>query len=224
MWLRRGVYAFGLASVLALWGCGRSSGPDFVSKPEPWRAEEEMRCLTSGQVRPNPFVVQRAALGGPGYCGAAHPFEMSAALDGRVQLKPTAMLRCGMIPAVDHWVQTTVMPAALRYYGLPVIEIKVAASYGCRPMNNVPGAKLSEHGHANALDVAGFRLADGRWVQVKQGWLGDARERTFLRLVHDRSCQTFTTVLGPNYDANHRDHLHMDLAWHGRDGQMKICK
>jgi hypothetical protein len=129
-----------------------------------------------------------------------------------------------MLPAVDRWVREVVSPAARRHFGIPVIELKVAASYGCRPMNHVRGARLSEHGYANALDVSAFQLADGRWISVKRDWWGGPRERGFLRHVHQGACDTFTTVLGPNYDANHRDHFHMDLARHGRNGQMRICK
>src|SRR5256885_128524 len=81
-----------------------------------------------------------------------------------------------------------------------------------RAMNHVPGARLSEHGHANAVDISAFVLADGRVVQVKSGWWGAMAERTFLRAVHGGACSIFTTVLGPSYDANHRDHFHLDLA------------
>lgn len=224
MWWRRSVLACGSVALLALWGCGRSSGPDFISRPEPWREAEESRCLASGRVRPSPFVVQRSALGGPGHCGTSHPFLVTATLDGRVQLSPAATLGCSMIPAVDQWMRTSVAPAAQRHFGMPVVQVKVAASYGCRPMNHVSGARLSEHGHANAIDISGFQLSDGRWIMVKEGWYGDLRERAFLRQVHDSSCHTFTTVLGPNYDANHRDHFHLDLARHGRDGTRHVCK
>lgn len=215
-----------MIGLLALWGCGRvATDAAFVSRPEPWRAVEEEQCLASGFVRPTPFRVEHAALGGPGHCGAARPFEVSAALGGRVALRPTALLRCPMIPAVDHWMQTVVLPAAERHFRQPVIELKIAASYACRPTNHVWGARLSEHGHANALDVSAFQLASGEWVTVKGGWHSrDGREHGFLREVHQGACHTFTTVLGPNYDANHRDHFHLDLARHGRDGQMRICK
>jgi hypothetical protein len=129
-----------------------------------------------------------------------------------------------MIPAVERWTETVVGPAARRHFGMPVVELKVAASYACRPINHVNGARLSEHGYANALDVSAFQLANGRWVSVKAGWYGDPRERAFLRHVQQGACDIFTTVLGPNYDANHRDHFHMDLAWHGRNGEIRICK
>ncbi|MGD9806255.1 MAG: extensin family protein [Hyphomicrobiaceae bacterium] len=192
--------------------------------PETWRRTEESRCMALGLARQSQFLLQRSSLGGPGSCGASYPFEMSAALGGRVAMKPPALLRCEMIPAVEKWMAEVVQPGARRHYGMPVVEIKVAASYSCRPRNNIWGAKLSEHGHANALDVSGFKLADGRWIMVKQGWRGDFQERAFLRQMHSGACSIFTTVLGPLADRYHHDHFHLDLAWHGKDGRMMICR
>ncbi|HJZ42940.1 MAG TPA: extensin family protein [Hyphomicrobiaceae bacterium] len=208
--------ALGLASC--------SQRPHFIAKDEPWRADEERACLASGIVRESRFVAARSSLGGPSVCGAMRPFTVSAAAQGWVQLRPTALLRCPMVPALDHWVQRVVMPAARYYLGAPVVELKVAASYSCRPMNHVDGARLSEHGHANAVDIGGFVLADGRVVTVATGWWGAFAERNFLRAVHRGGCSTFTTVLGPGYDRNHRDHFHLDLARHGADGMGRICK
>lgn len=203
---------------------GCSTGPNFVAKYEPWRADEESACLASGVLAQRASLRSRSALGGPSYCGTVNPFEMSAAADGRVALKPPALLRCPMIPQVDRWVRTSAAPAAQHYFGSPLVEVKVAASYSCRPMNNVSGSKLSEHGYANALDVSGFVLADGRTITVKGGWRGDPRERAFLKDVHDGACQQFTTVLGPDHDVHHLDHFHVDLARHGQDGLKNICK
>lgn len=199
-------------------------GQYFVAKEEPWRSVEERSCLASGAVREGPFIRTKLSLGGPSVCGAERPFEMSAVAGGRVNLQPAALLSCPMIPQVDRWVTNAVAPAAMRFYGSPLVELKVAASYACRPMNNVYGAHLSEHGHANALDVSAFVFADGRRVSVKSGWRGDARERGFLRAVHAGACREFTTVLGPDYDGNHRDHFHVDLARRGSDGLRTVCK
>jgi hypothetical protein len=201
-----------------------SQQPYFVAKEEPWRADEERACLASGIVRESRFVTSRSSLGGPSVCGAIHPFFVSAAARGWVSLRPAALLRCPMVPALDQWVERVVIPAARYHLGAPVVELKVAASYSCRPMNNVDGARLSEHGHANAVDISAFTLADGRVVTVAAGWWGAFRQRSFLRAVHRGACSTFTTVLGPSYDRNHRDHFHLDLARHGRDGAGRICK
>ena len=209
--------------VSLLWGCG--TGPDYIASPEPWREQEERACLVSGQVRPAPWLVTRTSLGAStSYCGAMQPFEMGAAVDGRIGLRPAALLRCNMIPVVDGWVRGVVEPEVRRHYGVPLAELKVAASYGCRPMNNVSGSKLSEHGHANAIDISEFHLADGRVVSVKAGWYGDPRDRSFLRAVHAGACGPFTTVLGPEQDSHHRDHFHLDLARHGKDGTQHYCK
>jgi hypothetical protein len=217
------VFLFGsIALALLIWGC--SQKPDFVAQYEPWRDDEERACLASGYVRETPFLLTRASLGGPSLCGALRPFQMSAAGNGRVSLRPAALLRCSMIPAVERWVQRVVEPESRRYFGLPLAELKVAASYGCRPMNNIHGAKLSEHGHANAVDISEFVLSDGRRITVRDGWYGDPRARAFLRSVHDGACLEFTTVLGPNADGYHRDHFHLDLARHGHDGHGRICK
>ena len=90
-----------------------------------------------------------------------------------------------MVPQVDRWLTAVVDPATRYYFGQPLAEIKVLASYSCRPMNSVDGAKLSEHGRANAIDVGAFVLADGSRISVKEGWRGSDRERAFLRQVHD---------------------------------------
>lgn len=209
---------------LCPWLASCSMGPNYVATEEPWRKQEELACLSSGLVRETRFVQSRSALGGPGVCGAERPFQMAAADSGRIAMKPPAMLRCPMVPSVDRWLATIVEPAARRHLGGSVAEIRVAASYACRPMNHVGGARLSEHGYANALDVSAFLLADGRVVTVKGGWNGSAEERGFLREVRARSCEVFTTVLGPGADAYHGDHFHLDLARHGRNGERRICK
>ena len=102
-------------------------------------------------------------------------------------------------------------PAAARAFGEPVASVDVAASYDCRPRNGSRGAKLSEHGHGNAIDISGFTLTSGRKVTVARGWYGGANERAFLREVHDKACGRFSTVLGPASDAYHRDHIHLDI-------------
>lgn len=205
-----------------LGGCG--GAPSFVARDEPWRNDEESACMASGTVRASPFVRNHSALGGPSVCGTARPFEMAAAMNGRVAMKPPALLRCPMIPQVERWVSQVVEPAARYHYGAMLVEISVAGSYSCRPMNHIDGARLSEHGYANAIDVSGFSLSNGQHITVKNDWNGSPQDQAFLRDIHQGSCRFFTTVLSPNYDSNHRDHFHLDLARHGRDGLNRICK
>jgi hypothetical protein len=205
---------------LALWACG--SQPSFVAKYEPWRDDEERACLATGLVHESAFVTTRASLGGPSVCGAIRPFTVSATGNGSVVMQPPALLRCPMIPALDYWIERIVQPAARYHLRGRVVELTVAGSYSCRAMNHVPGARLSEHGRANAIDISAFVLDNGTSVAVKTGWWGGLAERNFLRAVHAGSCHVFTTVLGPAYDYHHRDHFHLDLAKHNAEG--RICK
>jgi len=219
-------------ALLLISGCGsnsssgptKSSLPTFFERSGPIRVAEEKRCMAAGRVRETRFVRSRSSLGGPSVCGAVYPFEVSAADNGRVALRPKALLRCAMVPAVDNWVRSAVVPASVEHLGSPVVGLRVAASYSCRTRNSKPGAKLSEHGLANALDVAAFDLADGRRVTVKRGWRNNNDEAGFLRAVHRAACREFTTVLGPNSDRYHQDHFHLDLARHGRDGTYRVCR
>jgi hypothetical protein len=126
-------------------------------------------------------------------------------------VQPAATLACPMVSALDQWISASVQPAALRWFGQPVVEIRQISAYSCRGMNGSPRAHISEHAFGNALDIASFTLADGRRVTVRDGWRGLPEERGFLRDVHAAACQQFSTVLGPGSNIYHYDHLHLDL-------------
>ncbi len=126
-------------------------------------------------------------------------------------LTPPATLACPLVSALDRWVSEGVQPAALRWLGAPVTEIKQISAYSCRSMVGAGTSHISEHAFGNALDIAGFVLADGRKITVKDGWHGLPEEQGFLHDVHIAACDTFSTVLAPGYNAAHYDHIHVDL-------------
>ena len=128
---------------------------------------------------------------------------------GRV--KPTATLACPIVSMLDRWFADSVQPAAQRWFGTRVVEIKQISAYSCRGMNGNPHAHISEHAFGNALDIAAFTLADGRRVTVKHGWHGLPEEQGFLRDIQGGACQMFNTVLAPGSNAQHDDHFHVDL-------------
>ncbi|MBR1218405.1 extensin family protein [Bradyrhizobium sp. U87765 SZCCT0131] len=130
---------------------------------------------------------------------------------GPVSVKPAATLACPIVSMLDRWIADSVQPAAMRWFGAPVVEIKQISAYSCRGMNGNPNAHISEHAFGNALDVAGFTLADGRRISVKDGWRGLAEEQGFLRDVQGGACQLFNTVLAPGSNVYHYDHIHVDL-------------
>ena len=139
-----------------------------------------------------------------------------------VGLKPEALVTCEMADAMSTWLTTVVQPAAQSAYGQRVVSMKVAASYACRPRNNKYGAKLSEHGFGNAVDIASFTLADGREVSVARDTRGSAADQQFMHIVRDKACGLFNTVLGPGSDAEHGDHLHLDKMFL-RKGRGRYC-
>jgi hypothetical protein len=141
---------------------------------------------------------------------------------GPAAVTPAATLACPLVSALDRFVSDSVQPAALRWFGQPVVEIRQISSYSCRGMNGDPSASISEHAFGNALDIAAFTLADGRKISVKEGWHGLAEEQGFLHDVQGAACEMFTTVLAPGSNAYHYDHMHVDLM--RRTSGRTICQ
>ena len=126
-------------------------------------------------------------------------------------LAPPATLACPIVSALDRWVGEGVQPAALHWFGSPVVTIHQIGAYSCREMVGAAGSHISEHAFGDALDIAGFTLADGRKITVKNGWHGSPEEQGFLHDVQLYACETFSTVLAPGYNVFHYDHIHVDL-------------
>ena len=141
---------------------------------------------------------------------------------GQVSMKPAATLACPIVAALDRWLSDSVQPASMRWFGVRVVEIKQISAYSCRGMNGNPHAHISEHAFGNALDIAGFTLADGRRVTVKGGWRGMPEEQGFLRDIQAAACQQFNTVLAPGSNSHHEDHIHVDLM--RRSSRRTICQ
>ncbi|HZF95625.1 MAG TPA: extensin family protein [Allosphingosinicella sp.] len=122
-------------------------------------------------------------------------------------------MRCPLARAFAQWVRASVQPEAERRFGSAVRRIESFGTYACRSVNSRPGARLSEHAFANAVDVAAFVLADGRRVTVLGDWNGEREDaRAFLRAVHQAGCRRFSVGLSPDSDAYHANHLHFDLG------------
>jgi hypothetical protein len=130
---------------------------------------------------------------------------------GPVAVAPAATLACPLVSVLDRWIDEAVQPAALKWIGAPVIEIKQISAYSCRGMNGDPNASISEHAFGNALDIAAFTFADGRRIDVERGWHGAPEEQAFLHDVQASACEQFTTVLAPGYNVYHYNHIHVDL-------------
>jgi hypothetical protein len=142
-------------------------------------------------------------------CGVSNGYRVFAVAD--VAFSQPAVVTCSVANTFDGWLKNSVQPRAQSIYGEKVVALKIAASYACRPRNNVRGAKLSEHGMGNAIDIAGFTLASGKEVTVAADYYGSSQNRNFLSSVRSDACGPFHTVLGPGSDPYHNDHIHLDL-------------
>ncbi len=142
-----------------------------------------------------------------GACGIDFPVKVTS-IDG-IAMKPAATLRCEMAATLATWAKKELVPAARTRYFSGVRAIHQGSSYSCR---NVRGTgRASEHARGNALDVARIELNNGRDIDVRRpGWFA-FRQRGFLNTVRSDGCDYFNTVLGPGYDADHKDHFHFDI-------------
>ena len=134
--------------------------------------------------------------------------------DAQLQLSNLGPVACPLADTLAGWARFGVDRAARQILGSALARIETMGSFACR---NVAGReRRSAHAAANAIDVSALILADGRRISVKQGWSGDdAAVRRFLAVIHQSACKRFGTVLGPDYDAAHRDHLHVELSGTG---------
>lgn len=201
--------AAGFAALLAIAGCAgepevrRGAGP---GRPpvDSKQCHAQLDHLPGLSYRPLP--VKRA---GP-TCGL---FGAVQVLNIGVVVKGIGPLSCPMTAGLHKWIREGLQPAARRRLGSEVVTIESYGTYACRPRNNMAGGVPSEHSTANAIDIAGFRLADGRRITVLGDWNGaDGDARAFLRDVHKAGCRNFQVVLGPEANAQHRDHLHFDMG------------
>ena len=128
---------------------------------------------------------------------------------GYIAVTNIGPLACPIAQAMAGWARYGVDRAARHYLGSPLARIETMGSYSCR---NVAGStRLSAHSRAEAVDVAAFVLEDGRRISVRDDWhSGSSAEKQFLRVIHQSACKRFGTVLGPQYNASHRDHFHLE--------------
>jgi hypothetical protein len=159
------------------------------------------------------------ALSGSGGCTVDDAVRLEAVMlrdKTRVAVTPPAILRCTFAEAIVKWVREDVAPV-VRALGSPLRSIDNYAAYDCRGVNRVVGARLSEHGKANALDMRSFKVANGTVLELTDPQLS----KDFRLDVRKIACARFATVLGPGSDGYHENHIHVDLA--ERSNGLRIC-
>jgi hypothetical protein len=174
----------------------------------------QLRLAQLAAFEPSPPIT------GPGQCLANDVVKVDAVLlpDGhRVALSPPATLRCPMAEAVAQWIANDVAPT-IAASGTSLRRIEQLDSFDCRPRNGVTGALVSEHGHANALDVRALKLANGEVIELNNASVA----KSLREKLRDRACTRFSTVLGNGADAYHESHVHLDLM--ERRTHHRICQ
>jgi hypothetical protein len=196
------------------------------AQPMPGTAQEAPTAsacqvrLSSGRAIFEPLGEIAGAPGGPAGCGAPDAVLLERIIlpdHTEVAVQPPAKMRCEMAEAIAEFVREDLAPAAAAL-GSPLSAIENHDSYDCRGRNRVAGAQLSEHGHANALDIRSVRLKDGRVVRPADA----GAPMVFRAAMKTGVCNRFTTVLGPGSDGYHEDHIHMDRA--ERRGGSRMCR
>lgn len=185
----------------------RRGGPRYHTPPD---SPERLRaCLTTLRAEGMKFELLPDRRF-PGGCSATASVKLVAI---GIPVTNLGAIKCISALPFSRWVHDDVPQAAQRFLGSSVTKIESYGTFACRPVNNQSGNVLSEHGKANAIDIAAFQLADGRRITVKAGWHGpDPATRNFLRALHRAACGRFSVVLGPAANAYHQDHFHFDMG------------
>jgi hypothetical protein len=145
-------------------------------------------------------------------CGIDDPVQITAVAG--IGLSQPTVLGCPTARRLADWVTGVVQAEALEHLQSRIAEVHVMGGYACRTQNNAAGGRRSEHARGRAIDVGGFVLANGQAVSVARDW-GENPKGDFLRRIWRKGCGLFHTVLGPDADRHHNDHLHLDTSPRG---------
>lgn len=187
----------------------RPSGPVTLAGPTPRDTQQCFADLSRAEVRFSPLPDRDYGSG----CIVLGAVQL---LDIGVPVAGLKAIRCPAARALVGWVRYGVGPAARQILGSEVVKIDSYGTYVCRGIiggGPRSAGRVSEHGLANAIDIGGFTLADGRRIVLERDWNSDDPQiREFLRIVHRSACKRFVTTLGPDYNAAHRNHFHFDMG------------
>jgi hypothetical protein len=157
-------------------------------------------------------------------CGYADGLRFALGGAQQIGYSPARLgVACPVAAALAMWEWNVLQPAAQKHFGTRVERIEHLGSYSCRRIYGRSEGDWSEHSTADALDVSGFRLSNGERVSVLRDWESEGAKSAFLREVRSGGCKLFATVLSPDYNAAHRDHLHLDQAERGEMG-WRVCR
>ncbi len=155
------------------------------------------------------------------HCGVERGLILSSVAG--IRLEPAVTLRCAAAYAAAEWMTQVVAPMARLYLDERPSAIATAGDYECRwRRGGSDDAAFSQHAFANALDVTGVTFSDREPVRIAPPEENEPEARLFQAAIRGGACAYFTTVLGPMTNADHADHLHLDMA--DRRGGFRLCE
>ncbi len=184
----------------------RSVAPKPAAKPIPAVSGKSQPVSAKGSVCNNPRIkgVQlKPLVSRVKGCIVKEPV-MVTSING-VRFAPAVTINCDEAAAFAVWIDQGLQPA----FNNQVVQLNIFDSYSCRPTNNVRGAKVSEHGLGNAVDISGFVLKNGKTLTVARNY------NSQIRAAQKAACGPFHTTLGPGSDGYHENHIHLDVAHTG---------
>ncbi len=186
---------------------------------------EYKSCLASLTRRSVEFIVEKTVQDAKG-CSVSHPVRLISVASGgaTISLPAQPLLNCGFALRLATWLSDVAAPVVHSFAKTPLKAVATGPGYVCRTRNNQKGAKISEHGFGNAIDITGFQVAGRRQINVSIMPDGPTRQVRMLSALRTSSCGYFTTVLGPGTNAAHRSHFHLDYGKHGRSWNYRICE
>jgi hypothetical protein len=156
-------------------------------------------------------------------CHIANPVKLTSVQtsEGTVKLAGSPLLNCEFARQFVTWVSYVAAPITGGLEPARLSSILTGTSYQCRQRNGDNSDKMSEHAFGNAIDIAGFLLANRKKVEVAD--VSDPTDQRLLMTLHATACGYFTTVLGPGSNAAHASHYHFDMIKRGKSGTSRIC-
>jgi hypothetical protein len=189
--------------------------------PPPRIYQTACPAVMNGQVTAKPLPPVHE-----GQCGAQSPLSIEAiSANGRsIPLNAPVVTDCGMASALPGWL-SDVEAYVEAHEKTRIKTLVVGTGYDCRNVDHAAVGNLSFHALADAIDVIGFTLEDGRSVSISPGFNGTpAQGHDILHFARDAACTHFMTVLSPDADAFHQDNLHLDLGCHGKSCTARLCE
>ncbi len=196
-----------LTSTLLLAACipGKTEAPAQSNKQSSFVSQNARQCIADLKSANVNFRL----LANRDYGGGCRAHDAVQLLDFGTPTTNLGPMTCQLASGFTGWTRDIVRPAARKYFGSRLAKIETSGTYSCRRISG--SGNLSQHAFANAIDIFGFVLEDGRRITLLGGWNGKKSEQRFLRHIQEEACGRFGTVLGPRYDRQHADHFHFDM-------------